>query len=448
MVEQRGMINHLYAKIGDLALTDKDIIAQTASQSFDISVWQFLAALLVGGQVHILTDEIATDPTRLLTQVERSQVTILETVPSLLRAMLDQVASDSHSPDLSSLRWLIPTGEALSPELARQWFAHYPDIPLLNAYGPTECSDDVTHHPMYTSPAPDVSRIPIGRPIANTRLYVLDATFQPVPIGVPGELYVGGDGVGRGYLHEPQKTAVTFILDPFSTEPGARLYKTGDLGYWHPNGHLEFLGRIDHQVKVRGFRIELGGIESVLEQHAAVQTAVVMAREDVPGEKRLVAYVVPHQGLAPTAKELREFVREQLPDYMLPSAWVMLETLPLTPNGKVDRRALPSPDQSQSVSMKDFVAPAGPFEEKLAAIWCHTLRADQISTHASFFDVGGYSLLATQVIYRMNEEFQINLPLRSLYEAPTIAQMALLIEEALLDKEEALLNELEGESEV
>ncbi|HLF24968.1 MAG TPA: amino acid adenylation domain-containing protein [Anaerolineae bacterium] len=447
MVEQRGMINHLYAKIGDLALTDKDVIAQTASQSFDISVWQFLAALLVGGRVHIFTDEIAADPVRLLAQVECSQVTILETVPSLLRAMLDQVASDSSSPALGSLRWLIPTGEALPPELARQWFEHYPRIPLLNAYGPTECSDDVTHHPLHAALAPDVLRIPIGRPIANMRLYVLDRALQLAPVGVPGEVYVGGEGVGRGYLHAPCKTAEAFRPDPFSTEPGARLYKTGDLGYWHSSGHLEFLGRADHQVKVRGFRIELGGIEAVLEQHADVRTAVVLARaaERAPGEKQLVAYIVPRQGSAPTTSDLREHAREQLPDYMLPSAWVLLEALPLTPNGKVDRRALPPPGESRSAGLKEFVAPEGPLEEKLAEIWRQTLRVDQISAHDNFFDRGGYSLIATQVIYRMNQEFQIDLPLRSLFEAPTIARMALLIEEALLDKEEALLNELEEE---
>jgi amino acid adenylation domain-containing protein len=294
MIEQRGMVNHLYAKVSALQLTGTDIVAQTAPQSFDISVWQFLAALLVGGCVQIFCDEIAFAPTYLLEQVSSRQVTVLETVPSLLRAMLESIMqSDLRQYDLSSLRWLMPTGEALPPDLARQWLSCYPNAPLINAYGPTECSDDVTHYPFTDVPAAEAVRIPIGWPVANLRLYALDAHLQPVPIGVPGELYVGGVGVGRGYLHEPRKTAQVFIPDPFSSETGTRLYKTGDLVYYRPNGAFEFLGRVDHQVKVRGFRIELGEIETVLTRHPEVHEAVVVVREDEPGNKRLVAYVVP-----------------------------------------------------------------------------------------------------------------------------------------------------------
>ena len=250
MIEHRGMLNHIYAKINGLHLTAADNVAQTASQCFDISVWQMLVALLVGGRVHIFPDAIAHNPAYLLEQVDRHGISILETVPSLLRAMLEVYEEDGVSkPLLKKLRWLIPTGEALSANLCRRWLRLYPHVPLLNAYGPTECSDDVTHHPIYQPPAETESYMPIGRALMNTRLYVLNPLMIPVPIGVNGELYVGGVGVGRGYLHDAQRTAQSFIPDPFSIEPGAMLYKTGDLARYLPDGTLEFLGRIDHQVK-------------------------------------------------------------------------------------------------------------------------------------------------------------------------------------------------------
>jgi amino acid adenylation domain-containing protein len=283
MVEHKGMLNHLYAKISDLALTDRDVIAETASQCFDISVWQFLASLLTGGRVHIFDDETAHDPWQLLDECISGKITILETVPSFMRAMLQGLATGGSLPDLKDLRWMIPTGEELPPELARQWLHFYPQIPLMNAYGPTECSDDVSHHPILEPPGPEVIRMPVGRPIANMRLYIVDRQLQPVPTGVNGELCVGGVGVGRGYLNDPERTAQAFLPDPFSGEPGARLYRTGDLARFLPDGNIEFLGRIDHQVKIRGFRIELEEIETVLEGHPGVRESAVLAREDVPG---------------------------------------------------------------------------------------------------------------------------------------------------------------------
>ena len=273
MVEQRGMVNHIYAKIEALALTSRDRVAETASQCFDISVWQFLTALLVGGSVQIYPDEVAHHPVELLTQVEQHQISILETVPSLMRAMLDADGIKAASrPKLEALRWLIPTGEALPVDLCQRWLRTYPHVPLVNAYGPTECSDDVTHYPIYEAPDETRSSIPIGRAIPNMRLYVLDRHLEPLPIGVSGELYVGGIGVGRGYLGDKRRTGEAFVADPFGSEDGARLYKTGDLGRYLPDGNLEFLGRLDFQVKIRGFRIELGEIEAVLGQHPAVQT--------------------------------------------------------------------------------------------------------------------------------------------------------------------------------
>ena len=304
MIEQRGMVNHLLAKVSDLGLRPDDIVVQNASQCFDISVWQFLSALLVGGSVRIVNDEVRHDPLGLLALCEREGVSVLEVVPSLLQAMLEEVSSSGQTPPrLASLRWMVVTGEALPPPLARRWHALYPDIPLLNAYGPTECSDDVTHHVLTAPPEEHVLEMPIGRPIANTRLYVLDKHLRPVPVGVPGELYVGGAGVGRGYLGSPGRTAEVFIPDPLGDEPGAVLYKTGDLVSYLPGGELRFLGRVDHQVKIRGFRIELGEIETVLRRHPLIADAAVLDHANGEGEKVLTAYVTTQQQPARDAQE-------------------------------------------------------------------------------------------------------------------------------------------------
>lgn len=245
MIEHRGMLNHLYAKITALNLTAADRVAQTASQCFDISVWQFLAALLVGGRVHVCKDDISHDPSRLLAEVARQRITMLETVPSLLRTLLETMEKNSAArPELDALRWVIPTGEALPPDFCRRWLAVYPRIPLLNAYGPTECSDDVTHFPIYHPLPTAMVHTPIGRPINNMQLYILDRELQPLPIGASGELYVGGVGVGRGYLNDLQRTADAFLANPFSSEPGARFYKTGDLARYLPDGNIEFLAEL------------------------------------------------------------------------------------------------------------------------------------------------------------------------------------------------------------
>ncbi|HEX4962826.1 MAG TPA: amino acid adenylation domain-containing protein, partial [Thermoanaerobaculia bacterium] len=305
MVEHRGMLNHLGAKIDALGLTAADVVAQTASQTFDISVWQFLAALLVGGRVHIVPDDVAHDPALLLDEIERAGISVLETVPSLLRALLDEVRRrDKEAPRLSSLRWLIPTGEALPPELCREWLSLYPGVPLLNAYGPTECSDDVSHHVLRQLPEESCVRIPIGRALSNLALYVLDQGIWPLPAQVPGELCVGGVGVGLGYLDDPAATAARFVPDPFTGIAGGRMYRTGDLARCLPDGIIDFLGRLDHQVKIRGFRIELQEIEAALATHPAVCAAAVVAREtEKKGDLRLVAYVVPDPEHASAAGE-------------------------------------------------------------------------------------------------------------------------------------------------
>jgi amino acid adenylation domain-containing protein len=429
MVEHRGMLNHLLVKIDELRLAREDIVAQTASQCFDISVWQFLAALLVGGRVHVVSDDVAHDPRALLAEAGSAAVSVLESVPTLLRAMLEE--SGAVAPSLSSLRWLIATGEALPPELCQRWLDDYPRVPLLNAYGPTECSDDVTHYAIREALPDGTLRTPIGRAVRNARVYVLDRALRPAPIGVPGELCVGGLCVGRGYLRDPARTAEVFVPDPLAAEPGARLYKTGDLARYRSDGEIEYLGRLDHQVKIRGFRIELGEVEAVLGQHEGVREAVVLAREETPGDKRLVAYVVSRAGDKGLAGELRGFVKERLPEYMMPSVFVMLDELPLTPNGKVDRKALPAPGTEDFGGADGFVAPRGPVEEVLAGIWAQALNLERVGVHEKFFDLGGYSLLVIQIISRIRETFHVEIPVRALFESPTVAELATLVEEAI-----------------
>ncbi|MEP7010062.1 MAG: amino acid adenylation domain-containing protein, partial [Acidobacteriota bacterium] len=429
MLHQRGMLNHLRAKVCDLDLRAADVVAQTATQTFDISVWQFLAVLLVGGRVEIFPAETAQDPARLLDGLMSTGVTILETVPSLLGYLLEEVATRGERPAIDALRWLIPTGEALLPDLCRRWLAAYPEIPLLNAYGPTECSDDVTHHTVALPPPAGEVRVPIGRPVLGTRLYVLDRPLGLVPPAVAGELFVGGAGVGRGYLGDPGRTAEVFFPDPFAVEPGARLYRTGDLVRRLPDGGLDFLGRIDRQVKIRGFRIELGEIEAVLATFPGAQEVAVLARADGGGELRLVAYVAPAAGASVAAEGLQAALRERLPEYMVPSSFVFLERFPLLASGKLDRHSLPAPDDS-AVGRMASVAPRTPIEELLGMVWSDLLDRGPIGVHDNFFELGGHSLLATQVVSRIRKAFGVELPLRSVFEAATLSELAGRIEAA------------------
>lgn len=433
MVEHRGMLNHLCVKVNELGLTTHDVVAQNAAQSFDISVWQFLSALLVGGRVQIIPDSDVNDPRMLLEQVERFAISTLEMVPSLLQGLFLLIeAKGMQMQKLSHLRWLISTGEALPPALARQWLNAYPTIPLMNGYGPTECSDDVTHHVIDVAPAETAMLIPIGHRLANLELYVLDQDLHIQPPGTAGELYVGGIGVGRGYMHDPATTARTFVPHPFQQEPGSRLYKTGDRVRVGRDGNFEFLGRIDHQVKVRGFRIELGEIEASLYKHEGIQEVAVIVREDEPGEKRLVAYILPRAGTECTTTQVRSWLREQLPEYMVPSAFHFLERFPLTPNGKIDLRALPLPDQSG----EDVPAtvPGNAVESMLANIWKSVLHRTDVGMHDNFFELGGHSLLAIRVLALIRKEIEIDLSFRALFERPTIASLAELVQQMLQQK--------------
>ncbi|WP_437901751.1 amino acid adenylation domain-containing protein [Sorangium sp. So ce124] len=426
MIEHTGMLNHLRAKVHDLRITSRDVVAQTATQTFDVSVWQFLAALLAGAETAIVTDDDAWEPGRLLHRLERDGVTVFETVPSHLRLLLEELEARGDEVDLSALRWLMVTGEALPPDLCARWFRLFPRVPLINAYGPTECSGDVTHYTLQGPPAQAWKAVPISGALPNLRIYILDSHLQPVPAGVVGELCVGGIGVGRGYIGEPDKTARAFVPDPFSATPGARLYRTGDRVRHLPDGTIEFLGRADHQVKIRGVRIEIGEVEAAIASHPDVRACVVVTREDRPGEKRLVAYVVPREPPGPPARALAAYLKERLSEVMVPSAIVSMQELPLLPSGKLDRRALPAPAASDGApsAAPRHEAPRTPTEAALARIWAELLGVEQVGVHDNFFELGGHSLVAIQTISRARAALGVELSVRALFEHPTVAEVS------------------------
>nr|WP_223243471.1 non-ribosomal peptide synthetase [Streptomyces sp. CBMA123] len=416
MVHRAGMVNHLFAKIADLELDGHTVLVHNAPVTFDISVWQMLSALVVGGRLRVTGRELAADPRALFGLVAPEGVTVLEVVPSLLRTALDSWDDGAEPPVLDGLRKLVVTGEALPADLAHRWFARYPAIPLVNAYGPTECSDDVTHAVIGSPAELDSVRAPIGRAVRGTGLYVLDHALRPVPDGVPGELYVGGRGVGRGYLDQPGRTAAVFVADPFSPLPGARMYRTGDRVIRRPDGRLEFLERVDHQVKIRGHRIEPGEVEAALRSIDRIGDAVVVVRRGGAGDARLVGYVTgdldPAWGRAAAAAIL--------PEYMVPSALVVLDALPLTPNGKVDRTALPEADLAASTGR----GPRTPQEEVLCAAFAEVLDLPKVGIDEDFFQLGGHSLLATRLVSRVRTLLGAELAIRTLFEAPTVASLA------------------------
>jgi non-ribosomal peptide synthase protein (TIGR01720 family) len=391
------MVNHLQAKVEELGLTSLDRVIHNAPVTFDISVWQMLAALTVGGSVRVVTRETAADPDALFAVAGREGVSVLEVVPSLLRAALDHWQITGRGPEADGLRWLVVTGEALPAYLCHRWWERFADIPLMNAYGPTECSDDVTHAVLR---AGDVTgaRVAIGRPVRNTLLYVLDDHLRPVPQGTIGELYVAGVGVGRGYLHDPVKTAAAFLPDPFADPAegaGLRMYRTGDHVLSRVDGQLEFVERRDHQVKVRGHRIELAEIETALRALPAVTDAAVTAVAQPGGGTQLTAYTVPASGADPAT--IRAELQQLLPSYMIPSQWITLRALPLTAHGKVDRAALPQPGP---VAAARHRPPRNPAEETLCEAFCAALGCDPaaVGIDDSFFALGGDSITAIQVV--------------------------------------------------
>ncbi|WP_326590243.1 non-ribosomal peptide synthetase [Streptomyces brevispora] len=436
MVHHRGMNNHLLAKVDDCALTAVDTVVQNAPLTFDISVWQMLAPLVAGGTVRVVDRDTASDPWKLFALTAGERVPVLEVVPSLLRAALDSWSSAHTAPPaLPDLRLLMVTGEALPRDVCARWLQAYPAIPLINAFGPTECSDDVTHAVLDAAALDGIDEgapVPIGRPVRNTRLYVLDDRLRPVPAGTPGELYAAGSGVGRGYLADPARTASVFVADPFSDESGARMYRTGDYVRHDTEGRLVFLERRDHQVKIRGYRIELGEIESVLAAHPRVGQAVVMVREDTPGRPQLVGYVTGEEartdGVEPGAPvrepgveawELKEHLAGRLPAYMVPTAIVAVDVFPLTPNGKLDRKALPAPESTAGEGR----APRTAREETLCALFADVLGIPKVALDDNFFELGGHSLLATRLAGRARAALGAEVSVRDIFDAPTVAAL-------------------------
>ena len=429
VITSEGMLNNHWSKVRLLPLTSHDVIAQTASQSFDISVWQLLAALLCGATVEIVPDAIANDPTALLRHVNAAGITVLESVPSLIQGML---AAEPVS--IPSLRWMLPTGEALHVALAQRWFERYPGIPLMNAYGPAECADDVALHKLESADAECGNSVAIGKAIDNTQFHVLDADLTPVPAGISAELYVAGVGVGRGYLGRHDLTAERFVANPFALTPGSRLYRTGDIVRQRDDGTLEYVGRVDQQLKIHGFRIEIGEIESHLARLAGIRESAVSVHADAQRGSRLVAYVVPQSSHllradAEALSEYREFLRsrllESLPEYMVPGVWVVLESLPLTPNGKLDRKRLPRPDLT--LLQKAYEAPQGEVEQTLAAIWSEVLGVERVGRQDNFFELGGHSLLALTLLARMRQQ-GFAAQVRSLFQQPKLAAFAQTVE--------------------
>lgn len=436
MAGHGGLRNLAAAQIKAFHLTPDSCVLQFASLSFDASVSEVFTTLLSGARLFLgKRDEMyaAASVVQILRELSITTVTL---PPALLATM--------PADELPALQTLVSAGEMCSTNIVNLWSQgrHF-----INAYGPTEttvCATLVECAGNYSAPPP------VGRPIDNTQIYLLDGNGRPVPLGASGEMYVGGVGLARGYLNRPDLTAEKFVPHPFSAEPGARLYRTGDLGRYFPDGNLEFLGRRDHQVKIRGYRIELGEIENALKLSASVQNAVVTEREDRLEEQCLVAYVVlkPEQSI--TTGDLRAFLKESLPEYMLPATFVVLAELPLTPSGKVDRHRLPAPEQGRFGGQRNVVPPRTPTEQMLADIWAEVLNVERVGIDENFFELGGHSLLVGQVVSRVLDAFNVDLPVRVLFESPTIAELnvALLEHQARqFDMDGAMLTEIEELSE-
>jgi amino acid adenylation domain-containing protein len=403
-----------------------DIILQLAPLGFDASTVEIWGALLSGARLVLLPQEDSASLEEIGAHVRRHRVTKLWLTAGLFHLMVDY-----RLEDLRGVQQILAGGDVLSPPHVERVIKELGGCRMTNCYGPTENTTFTTCHDVKLEEC--AGSVPIGRPISNTRVYVLDERLWPVPVGVVGELYTGGDGLGRGYLKRPALTAEKFIPDPFSTDPGARLYRTGDVARYRADGVIEFVGRVDSQVKVRGYRIELEEIKSALGVHPAVRECLVLAREDTPGDKRIVAYLIAAREETPAAAELRHFLREKLPEYMVPSAFVWLEEFPLTANAKVDRAALPAPEHPVGERQNGYTPPRNAVEEALALIWADVLGVEQVGVYDNFFELGGHSLLATQVVTRVRESLRADVSLRQFFESPVIAELAPLIEPLLAD---------------
>ena len=397
---------------------------QKTTLGFVDSVWETFGPLIAGVPLYVFSDDQIKDTEVFVRELSRNSISRLTVVPSLLRAMLE--APGSPSADLARLRFIFSSGEALPPELFERCRSSLPNTRVVNLYGSSEVAGDITYFD--SGHSQQRATVPIGRPISNTRVYIVDRHLKPVPIGVPGELLGGGDCVAKGYLRRDELTAARFISDPFMPEAGARVFRTGDLAKYREDGEIEFLGRLDHQIKLRGTRIEPEEIEFALAKHESVQQAVVTLRGSC-GNENLVAFVVPTAGLAVVPAELRRWLRNKLPETLIPAAFVAVDSLPLTLNGKIDRSALPS-DYDVAGPEAPYVAPRNETERRVAEIWSELLKIDRVSVYNQFFDCGGHSLLAAQVISRIRRIFRVEVPLRALFEEPTVAALAIAVQNA------------------
>jgi len=403
-----------------------EVTCQKTSLSFVDSIWEIFGPALNGVSVVIVPDETVTNLERFIRILAHHGITRIVLVPSYLRLLLD------HCEDLQSivpkLTWCVTSGEVLPPDLAQRFHQKLPRVRLLNLYGSSEVAGDVTYFEVTESDG--TSSIPIGRPIANTHIYLLDCHQKPVPVGASGEIHVAGDSLGSGYWRDPELTAERFVPNPFSVEADARLFKTGDLGRYRTDGVIEYLGRADAQIKIRGVRIEPGEIESALKSHPLVRDAVVIASGHLGEDARLIAYVIRQDHRTPPSIELRHHVRTVLPEYMVPSAIFVIDSLPLLPNGKVDRLCMLRSGQPETASEAVLVEPRNSTEESLVQIWREVLSVSRVSIDDNFFELGGHSLLGIRVFSRIRKVFQVELPLKALFNQPTISGLALEIEKA------------------
>lgn len=423
-----GIVNRLMWMQDAYRLTENDRVLQKTPFSFDVSVWEFFWPLMTGATLVVARPGGHRDPAYLVNLIAEQSITTLHFVPSMLSIFLESAGLER----CGAVRQVMASGEALSFELQQQFFQRM-NAELHNLYGPTEAAVDVTYWDCRRDGTQSI--VPIGRPIANTQIYILDSRLQPVPIGVPGELHIGGIGLARGYLNRPELTAEKFILDPFSDRPEARLYKTGDLARFLADGAIEYLGRIDFQVKLRGFRIELGEIEAVLDECPGVRRAAVIVREDTPGDKRLVAYVIPVDRQLDT-KELRRLLEDKLPEYMLPSRFVLMEDFPMTTSGKLDRKALPIPPlENGKLTM---VPPRTQLEARLASLFASVLNLSSVGVTDNFFDLGGHSLLAGRLLAQVHEHFGKQVPLSAMFRGATVESLAKLLSEEAYGSTESI----------
>lgn len=424
-VPHRAAVNFLHSMAREPGLTAEDSLLAVTTLSFDISVLELFLPLTVGAQVRVVNREVAADGSRLLEELKNSGATIMQATPATWRMLL------AAGWDRSQLIKVLCGGEALPRELADELLQRASSV--WNMYGPTETTVWSTCFQVVDAG----STVPVGRPIDNTTIYILDKYRQPVPIGVPGELYIGGTGVTRGYLERPELTAERFVSDPFNDENGARLYRTGDLVRYRADGNIEYLNRLDNQVKVRGYRIELGEIEAVLAKHEGIKQTVVIVREDQSGDQRLIAYYIAEPNHSVTVSEIRKYLRNELPDYMIPQHFVELEAFPMTPNRKIDRRALPSPLSGGQLLGSEYVAPRTETESVVANVWQGVLHVERVGIHDNFFELGGHSLSATQVLSRIRDITGTEITLKAIFEAPTVAELAEYIDVLRAVKEDA-----------